>query len=122
MQVPDAPIVRDQKSDDGARAIQFFMERMAEVARSISFLDSDGGVADGRKPVNIDGVWVAYTSNGTADTEDTVAHNLGRVPVGFFVGLPDKSAIIYESGTAATTTNIFLKSSAVTTAVNILVF
>jgi hypothetical protein len=122
MEVPDAPIVRDQKSDEGARAIQFFMDRMAEVARSISFLDSDGATGNGRKPVNIDAVWVAYTSNGSADTEDTVAHSLGRTPIGFFVGLPDKSAIIYESGTAMTTTNIFLKSSAATTVVNILVF
>jgi hypothetical protein len=122
MQVPDAPIVRDAKSDEGARAIQFFMDRIAEVARSISFLDAAGGTADGRKPVNLDAVWVQYVSNASADTEDTVAHNLGRIPVGFLIGLPDKSAIIYESGTAMTLTDLYLKSSATSTTVNLLVF
>lgn len=99
-----------------------FMRELLQMAFVLTFLDSDGGTSDGRKAHNFDAVWVAYTSNATANTEDTVAHNLGRTPVGALIGLPDKSATIYDSGTTWTSTNIYLKSSAATTVVNILVF
>jgi hypothetical protein len=62
-------------------------------------------------------------SNGTANTEDTVTHTLGRIPVGIWVGIPDKSAVIYADNEAAwSTTNIRLKASAATVTVRILVF
>lgn len=99
------------------------LRRLSNVAQNLSFLDADGGVASGRKPFNIDAVWVQYVSNGTANTEDTVAHNLGRIPSGIWVGIPNKNAVVYADNQAAwTSTNIRLKASAVTVTVNILVF
>ena len=99
-----------------------FMRDLLQMAFVLTFLDSDGGVTGGRKAYNFDAVWVAYVSNGTANTEDTVAHNLGRIPVGFFTGMPDKAAVVYDSGTTWTTSNLFLKADAVTVTVNLLVF
>ena len=98
------------------------LRRLSFAAQNLSFLDADGGVASGRKPLNLDAVWVRYVSNGTANTEDTVAHNLDRIPSGIWVGIPDKSAIIYQGTTAWTRSNIFIKASAATVTVNVLVF
>lgn len=53
----------------------------------------------------------------TADTEVTVPHTLGSVPIGYLVINIDKGGVIYDSGTAWTKTNIYIKcSSADTTA------
>lgn len=71
---------------------------------------------------NLDCEFIDYTSNGVADTEDTVAHTLRRVPTGFIVVNRDKAGAVYDSGTAWTTTNIYLKCSAVSTAVKLIVF
>lgn len=102
--------------------IEQFMKDLLDMAFRLSFKAKDGTISGGKRPYNFDAVWVAYMSNGTANTEDTVAHSLGRTPVGAWVGIPDKSSVIYSSGTAWTSTSIFLKASAATTTVNILVF
>jgi len=99
-----------------------FLRDIRQMAFLLTFLDKNGGVADGLKAYNFDAVWVAYTSNGSADTEDTVAHKLDRIPNGVWAGMPDKAAVIYDSGTAWTSTNIFLKADAATVVVNLLVF
>jgi hypothetical protein len=98
------------------------MQDVNRMARSLTFLDSDGGITSGRRALNIDAVWVRYVSNAVANTEDTVAHNLGRVPVGIWVSVPDKAAVIYSGGTAWTSTNVFLKADVLTVTVDILLF
>jgi len=101
--------------------IQSFLKDLLDMSFRLSFL-SRRGTLTGRS-YNLDAVWVAYVSNGTANTEDTVTHTLGRVPVGIWVGIPNKSAVIYADNEAAwTTTTIRLKASATTVTVNILVF
>ena len=117
-----APRITDMNDPIQQSRMNQFMREIQQLAFKLTFLDSSGGVANGRKSYNFDAVWVAYTSNGSADTEDTVAHNLGRVPVGFFQGMPDKAAVIYNSGTAWTTTNIFLAADAATVVVNLLLY
>jgi hypothetical protein len=71
---------------------------------------------------NQDAEITSYTTNGVADTEDTVAHTLKRVPTGFLVLNTDKAAVVYDSGTAWTATNIYLKCSVATTAVKVMIF
>jgi len=71
---------------------------------------------------NFDCQLVSYTSNGSADTEDTVAHGLGKVPTGYIVYSRDKAAIVYDSGTAFTATNIYLKCNVATVALKLIVF
>jgi len=70
------------------------------------------GFGNGTDKDNIAGKWVTYTTNAVANTEDTVAHNLGVVPVGFIVMIPPGSGTINKGTTSWTTTNIYLKCSA----------
>ncbi len=71
---------------------------------------------------NFDAVYASFTSNVTPDTEDSVSHDLGRVPVGFVVVSRDKGGVVYNSGTTNTKTTIYLKCTVASTAVTILVF
>jgi hypothetical protein len=71
-------------------------------------------------PDNIDCAFASYTSNAVADTEDTVSHTLGKIPTYFFVGDIDKGGVVYRSGTAFTSSNVFLKCSVATCAVKLL--
>ena len=103
--------------------LQQFMKEMLDMSFRLTFRTIDGDVGTGKRSYNLDAAWVRYVSNGTANTEDTVSHNLGRTPVGIWVGIPDKSAVIYADNEAAwTSTTIQLKASAATVTVNILVF
>lgn len=63
---------------------------------------------------NIDGEWRTYTSNAVADTEDTLAHTIGSIPLGYIVINQNKAGSIYGTpslGTAWTSSNIYLKCS-----------
>ena len=119
--IPAPPLIREGDPQAPFLVTQY-LQALNRMARSLTFLDSDGAVGTGRRCLNIDAVWVNYVSNAVADTEDTVAHNLGRTPVGIFVSAPDKSAVIYRGSTAWDATNVYLKSTAVTTTADILVF
>lgn len=71
---------------------------------------------------NIDAVSVSFTSNVAPNTEDTVAHALGRVPVGFIVTSLDRAATVYAGGTAFTSTQLFLRTSVASAVVRLIVF
>jgi len=83
---------------------------------------SFGTAEDGTLAGALGGRYQAYTTNATPDTEDTVAHGLGRVPVGFIVVRRDKAGVIYDSGGTWTSTNILLKCNVASLAATILVF
>lgn len=69
----------------------------------------DGG--DGDRGENIHGQFQVYTSNGSANTEDTIAHTLGSVPIGYIVLKQDKASNVYLGSTAWTSSNIYLKQT-----------
>lgn len=71
---------------------------------------------------NFDAGILSVADSGNINTEFAVAHVLKRVPVGYIVVKIDKAAIVYESGTAWTSTNIYLKASAANCALTVLVF
>lgn len=71
---------------------------------------------------NIDAVSVSFTSNLVPDTQDTITHTLGRVPIGFIVTSLDRAATVYASGTAFTSTQIFLRTNVASAAVRLIVF
>jgi hypothetical protein len=77
----------------------------------------DGGISLND---NMDAAVVSYTSNAVADTEDTVAHTLGKIPTYFVVGDIDKGGVVYRSGTTFTRTQIFVKCSAAGAAVKLI--
>jgi hypothetical protein len=62
------------------------------------------------------------TSHGTPDTEYSVTHGLGVIPVGFLVISQDKAGVSYKSTTAWDTEKIYLKTSVATVALRILIF
>jgi len=109
---------------EGTENAEFFyneqLRQLFAAARNLQL--TNGAITNDSKAGNFDAKWQVFTSNGTANTEDTVAHKLGRVPVGVFAGLPDKAAILYKGTTAWTSTNIYVKTSAATTIWNIMVF
>jgi hypothetical protein len=76
-----------------------------------------GHISYGSAPVNtdlsrnIDGVWATVADTGTANTTFSVTHVLGRVPIGFHVMRNNTAGVVYDSGTAWTSTTMSLKCS-----------
>ncbi len=73
-----------------------------------------GDGADGERGENIAGEFQVFTSNAVANTEDTIAHLVGAIPIGYIVCGQDKAGSLYQlsgTGTAWTATNIYLKCS-----------
>jgi len=66
---------------------------------------------DGDLPDNIDGVWVEATTPTPADTNFTVVHNLGRLPVGYIVVKKSAACDVYDGSVAATETEMTLKAT-----------
>jgi hypothetical protein len=69
---------------------------------------------------NIDAAVASFTSNAVPDTEDTIAHTLGRVPTYFIVADLDKNGTVYRGTTAFTRTNVYLKTSVASAAVKVI--
>ena len=88
----------------------------------ITFLDGNGAITSGQKPISLDAIWVRYTSNAVADTNDSVAHNLLRVPLGFFVSAADRAGSVYRGSIAWTSTTISLRASVATLVADLLLF
>jgi len=65
---------------------------------------------------------LTVADSGNANTEFSASHYLGRTPAGFIVTKSDKACSVYDSGTAWTTTTIYLKCDAANTALTITVF
>jgi hypothetical protein len=71
---------------------------------------------------NVDCRVVSFTSSATPDAENTVAHDLGKIPLYFVVGDIDKAAIVYKGTTAFTKTNVYVKVNVASTAVKLILF
>jgi len=71
-----------------------------------------GDGTDGELGENISGEFQVVSDTGAADTEFSVSHTLGAIPIGFLVTNIDKGGVVYDSGTAWTSTTIYLKCSA----------
>lgn len=99
-----------------------FLEEIKNQLFQLTFLNQQGDTTDGTKCYNFDAIWVAYTSNAVADTEDTVPHNLGRIPKGYIVMTADKAGTVYDGTTVFTADNIFLRADVATLIVNLVVF
>ena len=60
--------------------------------------------------------------SGVANSENTVAHTLKRVPAGYLVFKINKAGVVYDSGTTWTDTNIYIKCSVANCAITLLLF
>jgi hypothetical protein len=73
------------------------------------------GEGDNGKGENIAGKFLTFTSNGVANTEDTIATGLEATPIGYIVTKQDTAGVLYSGTTAWDETNIYLKSSVAST-------
>lgn len=69
---------------------------------------------------NIDSFKASGTTPGVANTQFTINHTLGRVPVTFF-GHTNNGGVLYQSATPWTKTQIFLKCTTATAAYQVVV-
>lgn len=72
--------------------------------RNVSF-----GLAVDSQDQNIQGKMVEVSDTGLANTQFVVTHNLGYVPKFFDIKYRNIACSVYDSGTAWTKTQVFLK-------------
>lgn len=65
--------------------------------------------------------WLATGTTDGADTEFSITHQLGRIPIGIIVIRTNKAGVFYDSGTTWTKTTIFLKCNTATVTFTLLV-
>ncbi len=91
-------------------------------AANLQLTSRDGAIQNNDKAGNLSAVYCVFTSNGTANTQDTVPHTLGRIPLGYIVVEQDKAGTVYDGGTTFTDTNLYLKTTVASVAWKLLVF
>lgn len=114
---PNLPAVFTAGAGDQLRDFdkQLLSELSSESHSIEAILDKGISLAD-----NIDADVVSFTSSATPDAENIVPHNLRKVPQHFLVSSIDKGGVVYKSATPATNTHIYLKSTAASAAVKII--
>jgi hypothetical protein len=73
-----------------------------------------GNGGDGKAGENIAGEFQQFTTSATPNAENTIAHTVGSVPIGYLIFGQDKAGDLYQlssTGTAWTSSNIYLKCS-----------
>lgn len=73
-----------------------------------------GSGVDGERGENISGEFQQFTTSDTPDAENTIAHGLGAVPIGYIIIGQDKAGSLYQlstTGTVWTSSNLYLKCS-----------
>lgn len=97
--------------EDLAKMIQLLVSNLSRMF--------DGGIS---LTDNIDAKTVTVTSHAIADTEFAVSHTLKRIPTGYDIVSRDKGGVVYDSGTAFTATQIFLKCTTTSTVIKVRIF
>jgi len=70
-----------------------------------------GSGTDGSKGENVSGQFQVVSDTGSADTEFTVSHDLGAVPIGLILIKSNKAGIVYSGSTSWTSSAVYLKCS-----------
>jgi len=97
------------------QATKKYVERLANILNGqISF--GNGTALD-----NMQGRWINVVTPVAPDTDFTITHSLGRIPVGFITIRADKAGVVYYGTIAATTTDLTLKCSTASTTIRIFV-
>ena len=104
---PATTSIKDEATRSWADKLNHFLDETFRKVAGIPFNQS---------------VSLTVADSGNADTEFSVTHYLGRVPSGFIVTKSDKACSVYDSGTAWTTSTIYLKCDAANVALTIAVF
>lgn len=114
-------VTKESTFKDPADDLQ--VQRIIEALQGrVSFLDTSDGISDGRHSQNMDGEFQRISDTGNVDTEFSVTHTLNRVPKGFLTIKSSKGGVTYDSGTAWTSTIIYLKNSSANNDITIWIF
>lgn len=116
MQLSPAPISLDIKLP---HALYLWFQQIFTVFKNISFGNTTGAIGSQAKLDNMKGaLWSGNT--GTANTDFTVPHHLGYIPLGFLVYYQDNYGVYKKGTTAWSKTNIYLQCN--TSNVNVAIF
>lgn len=110
--------IRNQKTDVRKLYLSI-MNDLKKITDVLSGRIRFGTGTDGQNGQNIAGQFQVVADTGNVNTEFTVAHTVGAVPIGFLVLNNDKGSVIYDSGTAWTSTNTYFKASVANCAITI---
>src|SRR6266436_6069231 len=69
------------------------------------------GFGDGTNLDNINGSWINVVAPVAPNTDFTVNHNLGRLPVGDWIMQKDRATDVYTGSVAATATQLTLRAT-----------
>lgn len=81
-----------------------------------------GDGSDGEPGENISGEFQQFTTSATPNAENTIAHTLGAIPLGYFILWQDKAGSLYQgptTGTSWTSINIYLKCDVASVTFNV---
>lgn len=93
------------------------------LSRGIELRAGDNTVGDSKWSTNLNMKWYRVSDTGTANTEFTVTHDLGRVPVGYLLIRNSVSGNLIESDfTNWTSTSVKFKHSGANAGITIGLF
>ena len=119
--LPDPPVIPKIEKIDLASLEDFTRELLETLLKySVNLADViNGGI---KLDENLNVKILTIADSGNADSENTVAHTLKRVPSYFIVVNIDKGGVVYDGGTAWTNTNVYLKCTVANCAIKVLIF
>jgi hypothetical protein len=89
-----------------------FSTMLAKIWRILAtVINGSVSFGNGVSSDNISGVWLNTTTPGTPNTNFTLNHNLGRLPVGYLVMTKSAACDVFTGSVAATKTQITLQAS-----------
>jgi hypothetical protein len=104
MKLPNQPDIPEKIEPPVIHTVRWFWEQISRI------LNGNISLGGPTTPDNINGFWFTGITPAIANTEMNILHNLNRVPVGYLVVRNDAPLELYDSGTAWTSTLIYLKS------------
>jgi hypothetical protein len=104
---PSTLDITDQATKEWAQRITFLLDDVFRKIADIPFNQSEK---------------LSKSDTGNANVEFSITHHLDRTPIGFILTNSDKACSVYDSGTAWTTSLIYLKCNAANAAVELYVF
>src|ERR1700679_1392834 len=93
------------KDDASQMSVQSFVYMLQTLWQSLaSIINGNISFGNGSQSDNINGIWSSVTTPGTPNTNFTITHNLGRVPVGYIVMSKTAACDVFTGSIAATST------------------
>src|SRR5208282_6099789 len=103
--------------------LQSFVSMLQKILqRWAVIINGNLSFGDGVESDNISGAWVSVSTPGTPNTDFTVTHNLGRIPVGYLPMSKAAATDVYTGSVPATATQLTLRATATGVAIKLFIF